>query len=131
MTDSHIDTVYTEGSSWIRLANIIVWSMAAVILPIAISSIGLAAMYPQHRPFLAFGSIYLFGVWIYLSIYYGSTATNTRKVLMRIEEEWKLSPDEGYIRAQGLPGMRVYGLNTVLCLMFFVFLGAWIYVLTV
>ena len=128
MTTAEYRTIYIEGSHWIRMVNIVIWSMAAIILPIATSCIGIALGHPEHRVVLAIGSLCLVLVWVFLSRAYGRTAEETRKVLMNIEKEWNVPCDTSVYRTMHLPGMQKFGLRQVQVVVFIVFLAAWVYV---
>ena len=123
--DSKYDAVYSEGSNWVRMANAVTWRMAAIFLPISISCIGLSIKFPLYERFLAFASIYLFAVWVYMSIYYGNTATKVREVLIEIEKEWQIPENKGVYQKQGLLGKQLYGLRTLIITMIIAFMGGW------
>lgn len=89
------------------MANNLTWAIAAIVFPISLSCLGLAAEYPAHKIKLAIGSNILVLFWVFASVYYGVLATNLRKAMMKIEEEvWNLEDDKGFYLTQKLVGYK-------------------------
>ena len=128
-TDNHLDKIYYQASEWIRMCNAILWAMGTVLVPASAACIGLALQFPDRKFFLAPASVFIFAFWVYASRLYRATAASARRVLMKIEDEWKLENEMALYKLHGQVGLKRYSLfNTqVLCLILLIAL--WIVLL--
>ncbi len=95
-----LDKVYAEASQWVRFANTVVWSMGALLVPVSFGFVAVAlnksgTQFSQGgKAILGVGSVFLFSFWVYASCIYKLSSDIARKMLIKIEEEWKV--DEGW-----------------------------------
>jgi hypothetical protein len=108
-----LDKIYAEAGQWVRMCNVITWSIGALLIPLSIGCIGLAQKYPPHKRFLAGASIVLFAVWVYVSKLYRKTAADARKVLMNIEDTWGVPEQMALYQLHGQVGLRWYSVFNV------------------
>jgi hypothetical protein len=127
----HLEKIYIEASQWIRMCNTIIWTMGTFLVPASAACIGLALNQPDRRYFLAPASVFVFGLWVYVSRLYRATAASARQVLMKIEDEWGIKEEMALYKLHGQVGLQRYSLfNTqVLCLIILIVL--WIILLVV
>ncbi|MFC1825656.1 hypothetical protein ACFL9T_23335 [Thermodesulfobacteriota bacterium] len=124
--DDHIEKVYTEASNWLRIVNIIEWSMSGIFVPLSLSCFPLAVKYPALKIALAFASIFFMGFWVYISFLYSSSARIARESLFAIESRWQLDSQLAFYTRQGVPSSRWYGLRNSHFAMFGILVLAWL-----
>jgi len=106
-----LDKIYAEDGQWVRMCNMISWSMGAFLIPLSITCIGLSQQYPKRKVFLAGASVLLFALWVYVDHLYGRTAADARKVLINIEQTWAVPEQMALYKLHGEnPFRRRYGL---------------------
>src|SRR5262245_48142236 len=93
------------------MCNTIIWSMGAFLIPLSLGCIGLGLQYASQRFFFALASIVLYGIWVFISALYRSSAFNARIVLMNIEEAWAVPDGMGVFRMQGQTWRRLFGVQ--------------------
>jgi hypothetical protein len=122
---SPLETIYVEAGQWVRMCNAIIWSMGTILVPISTGCIGLALKNPEYKGFLAGASIFLFAVWVYISMLYRKTSTDARNVLMSIEESWSVPEQICLYKLHGQVGMRWYSLFNVQIVALMILVAVW------
>lgn len=110
------EKVYETATNFVILANNVTWGLAAILLPMSLTCIGLSFKFPQYKIYLAIASIYLYFFWAYMSVYYGLKANNLRKSLIKIEENWEIPVEKSCYRTEGLVAYNKFGLLTFIIL---------------
>ncbi len=110
INSSQIETVYQEAGQWLRTVNQIIWAMGSIFVPLSLSCLWFAVNASKGRSFLAFGSIFLFALWVYVSELYRDSCHTARTVLMTIEEQWAINEKISLYKLHGDIGKRRTGL---------------------
>jgi hypothetical protein len=128
---NYLDKIYAEAGQWVRMCNIVIWSMGAFLIPLSIACIGLAQQYPPLKQFFAGGSVFLFAVWVYVSNLYRKTSADARKVLMNIEQAWAVPEQMALYKLHGQVGLRRYSLFNVQIVSLIILVILWMVLLLV
>lgn len=86
----YLEKVYAEAGQWLRMSNQIIWAMGALFVPLSLSPFWLVIGNRAPKTIFVTASIGLFIFWIVVSSLYRRSTSETRKVLIQIEEYWGL-----------------------------------------
>lgn len=117
--------VYLELVQWVRMTNNIIWSVGAILIPIAMSAFAYALSHKDIYLPLAIGSWLVWGVWLYIVYFYGYTAGMCRISLSKIEEEEGLDPAHSIYTGQNKVFYGKFGFKYGFVIMTFIFVFAW------
>ena len=131
LNDPNVQKVYEEASNWLRMVNVITWSMAAIFIPLSLACFPLAMKNLGYEPVFAFASLMLYGIWIYIGLLYSRSADVTREALFHVEEVWNLPTELRFYSRQGKLAKKRYGLHNVECFSFIVLVLAWVCFLSI
>ncbi len=112
-------------------ANVIIWQMAAIFLPLSIACIGAALRYPIYRVFLAVASLLAFSIWSFIARLYSKTAREAREVSRSIETTWGVHSNLGVYLTHGQPALskmsifRLQGYALVFLTLFWITFLVW------
>jgi hypothetical protein len=120
--------IYQEAGEWVRMVNLIVWTAGTVIISIIAAALGLSFQYYPLKWPIAFGSVALYGFWMYMSYSYGHSARTARSALMEIELRWGVPPDSpaSLYGKQGQVASTSRGMPTIQRILLAVLLAAWV-----
>ncbi|MCP3681377.1 MAG: hypothetical protein GY861_01685 [bacterium] len=84
--------VYEQAGQWLRMANILTWTIGALFIPLSLYCFVLAIndKNDDHDWLYCAGSLALHFVWTYMALSHGFAAWKSREALMKIEEKWEI-----------------------------------------
>jgi hypothetical protein len=105
----HLVHVYCEAGQWVRMCNAIIWSTAAVFVPLSLACVGYALTHREAKMWLlGAGSTLLFAIWVYVCWLYRGTSANARETLMAIERHWSIPENTALYTRHGQVGRNWY-----------------------
>lgn len=127
MDDKPEHIVYIEASNWLRAANTIVWAVGATFIPISLACFAAAYKYQELKVPIAFGSILVWLLWIYMVKLYAYSGRAAREAVAYIEKEcWRLEGATAFYSRQGSLYSRAWGSKYFIDGYTFIFIAAWL-----
>jgi hypothetical protein len=118
------ENVYTEASSWLRLANSLCWQISAIFVPLSVGGFVYAVEHPDTKYWLFFGSNLLWFMWVYMVMLYGRSAIPCRAALESLEKE--LPKKQSFYTKQGILFNGIWGSKYLLFVSSTLFFMAWL-----
>ena len=98
------DVIYQEAGQWLRMANILAWSMGAILIPVMLGAVWLAlkqANCCMDKWMLAGGSVLVWFVWLRMLLLYRASVVPVRKALASLEGGLGAGSQRDFYTSQG------------------------------
>ncbi len=123
------EVIYQEAGQWLRMANILAWSISAVLMPIMFGAVWLALRKStifRGKVLLACGSLFVGFAWYRMMAIYHSSTVLAREALR--STEGGLRPERAFYSAQGDLFNKPWGPKCLIFILAVALLIAWIIV---